>query len=280
MGKFQNMLLLSDYDNTLRCTGAALLDGTPPPPVAPRNLEAIRHWMAEGGFFTIATGRTLEGIRRHLEEIPLNAPVIVDNGGCLYDLRAEKYLIKSLLPAGTRVHLAALMEAFPDVSLEMYQDNGPMQVMRETDWNRQHALLTGLGYQVVERSDKGPDNLPLMKALFVSEREELDRLKLYMERIGLAADYELIFSNDHLLELTARGADKGTMALRLKELCGCEKLYCAGDHANDLPMLRAADQGFAPADAIPEVLSSGATVVCSCLEGAVADIVDILEHTL
>ena len=97
---------------------------------------------------------------------------------------------------------------------------------------------------------------------------------------GMAEEYELIFSSDHLLELTAKGADKGTMALRLKELCGCEQLLCAGDHANDLSMLRAADRAFAPANAIPEVLSSGAEVVCHCSEGAVADIVERLEREL
>ena len=64
------------------------------------------------------------------------------------------------------------------------------------------------------------------------------------------------------------------MALKLKELCGCEKLFCVGDHANDLPMLLAADRGFAPANAIEEVRSSGVQVVCHCLDGAIADVVE------
>ena len=66
------------------------------------------------------------------------------------------------------------------------------------------------------------------------------------------------------------------MALRLKELCGCGELICVGDHANDLPMLRAADRAFAPANAIDEVLSSGVQVVCHCLDGALAEVVAAL----
>ena len=42
MAKFQNKLLLSDYDNTLHYTEATLREGVPLPPISPRNLEAIR----------------------------------------------------------------------------------------------------------------------------------------------------------------------------------------------------------------------------------------------
>lgn len=278
MGKFEKMLLLSDYDNTLRYTEATLREGRPMPPISPRNLEAIRLWMDEGGIFTVATGRALAAFRCHAAELSLNAPIIVDNGGGIYDLAAEKYLLKNFLPAGALAHIAAVMDAFPSISLELYHEDGLVQVMRETDWNRQHAMMTNLPYQVVEQLEERQDAPPLVKALFVSYKAELDRAKAFMEDTGAAAGYELIFSSDHLLELTAKGADKGRMALRLKELCGCEQLFCAGDHANDLPMLQAADRAFAPANAIPEVLSSGATVVCHCLDGAIADIVEILAR--
>ena len=37
--------------------------------------------------------------------------------------------------------------------------------------------------------------------------------------------------------MTARGANKGGAALRLKALLGCEKLFCVGDHLNDLSLI-------------------------------------------
>ena len=108
----------------------------------------------------------------------------------------------------------------------------------------------------------------------MGEKADLTALRDFIRAQSWSGDYETIFSSDLLLELTARGADKGTMALKLKELCGCEKLFCVGDHANDLPMLLAADRGFAPANAIEEVRSSGVQVVCHCLDGAIADVVE------
>lgn len=279
MGKCSGMLLLSDYDNTFHYTEKTLRTGADAPPVSPRNLDAVRYWMAEGGRFAVATGRALAAFRKQARGVPMNAPAIVDNGGAIYDLASEKYVVKTFLPKAALGHIAELMDAFPAISLELYHEDDLVQVMRPTAWNDQHAKLTGLGYDVIH--DLKPETVPspLAKALFVSERPALEAAKACMEARGWAEDYELIFSSDHLLEMTARGADKGSMALRLKELCGCEKLYCIGDHANDLPMLRAADRAFAPANAIDEVLASDAEIVCHCLDGAVADVVEaILSH--
>ena len=278
MGKFDKMLLVSDYDNTLRFTETSLRAGGEAPPVHPENLRAIRYWMEQGGTFAMATGRSLAAFRAPARSIPMNAPAIVDNGAAIYDLRTEQYLVKSFLPDVCLEHLRAAAGAFPELSLELYHEGDLIQVVHQTPWNEQHAKLTKLNYQVIGAVEPELVPLPLVKALFVAEMDVLRRLLGFMEERGWAAQYELIFSSDHLLEMTARGADKGQMALKLKELCGCERLYCAGDHANDLPMLRAADRAFVPANAIPEVLSSGATVVRHCVDGAIAEAVGLIEE--
>ena len=57
MGKFTGILLASDFDNTLVYTEEALRTGRPVPPMPERNREALEYFMAEGGRFSIATGR-------------------------------------------------------------------------------------------------------------------------------------------------------------------------------------------------------------------------------
>ena len=278
MGKFDKMLLVSDYDNTLRYTETSLRGGGEAPPVHPENLRAIHYWMDQGGAFAMATGRSLAAFRAPARDIPMNAPAIVDNGAAIYDLQTETYLVKSFLPDGCLEHLRAAAGAFPELSLELYHEGDLIQVVHQTPWNEQHAKLTRLNYQVIAAVEPELVPLPLVKALFVADMAVLKQLCRFMAEKGWAERYELIFSSDHLLEMTARGADKGRMALQLKKLCGCEQLYCAGDHANDLPMLRAADRAFVPANAIPEVLESGATVVCHCLDAAIAEAVGIIER--
>jgi hypothetical protein len=65
---------------------------------------------------------------------------------------------------------------------------------------------------------------------------------------------------------------------KLADMTGCTKIICAGDHLNDLPMLQVADRAFCPANSQPEVLSApGVTAVCHCRDGAIGEIVEILE---
>ena len=277
MGKFTGMLLLSDYDNTFHYTEGAL-NGEAMPPVPARNLEAVERWIKEGGRFAFATGRALAAFLKRAEGLPMNAPAIVDNGGGIYDLAEGKYLVTRFLPDEALERLAQAAEAFPNISIEMYHQSPLLQVVHPSGLNDQHAKLTGVPYEVVDRIGSDTVPLPLTKALFAAEGAELRKLRAFMEKQGWEETYEMIFSSGHLLELTARGANKGDMAVLLKEICGCGKMVCVGDHANDLPMLRAADRAFAPSNAIEEVLTSGARIVGHCLDGAVADVVEILER--
>lgn len=162
MGKCSGMLLLSDYDNTFCYTEKALSGSGEAAPVSPRNLEAVRYWMAEGGRFAVATGRALAAFRRQAAGVPMNAPAIVDNGGAIYDFAQERYLVKNFLPERALWHIAALMDAFPTVSLELYHEDDLVQVMRPRAWNDQHAKLTGLGYEVIEAvtAETAPPPLP------------------------------------------------------------------------------------------------------------------------
>lgn len=276
MGKFTGMLLVSDYDNTLLYTDPTLKHGAPMPPMPQRNLDAIRYWMGEGGVFAVATGRSLAAYRRAGQTVPTNAPTIVDNGGAIYDFRTGEYVLTRFLPAESRERIRAVADAFPDISLELYRPGDRVLVLRPCPWNDQHAKLTGAGYEVLPEITAETLDEPICKALFVGEPQRLEVLRRFIRSQDWGREYELIFSSGILLEMTALGAHKGEMVRKLQALCGCHKLYCAGDHANDLPMLRSAARGFCPANAIPEVLHSGATVVCHCLEGAIGDIVEII----
>lgn len=280
MGKFDGMLLVSDYDNTFQYTESALEAGGAGavPPLPARNLEAVERWIAGGGRFAIATGRALGAFREQARKIPINAPVIVDNGGGLYDLAAERYVLRRLLPESALEDLAAVETAFPGTSMELYLTGDRVCALHPTQQNIHHAKLTGLGFQEIPALNRETVPAPLAKALFIAEMPQLMRLRGFMEEQGWGARYEMIYSSDHLMELTAKGANKGTMARDLKALTGCETLICIGDHANDLPMLQAADRAFAPANAIEAVRTApGVITVCHCLEGAVADVVKQVE---
>ena len=98
-----------------------------------------------------------------------------------------------------------------------------------------------------------------------------------MERYGHL--YEAIFSNPYYLEITKKGSTKGGMVDHLVSLLGIDpgKVYCVGDNQNDIPMLSVSAIPFAPANCAQEVKDWGATVIRSCQEDCVAQIVSILD---
>ena len=83
-----------------------------------------------------------------------------------------------------------------------------------------------------------------------------------------------------LVELTAKGANKGGMVRRLADLLDVarENVICVGDHANDISMLAWAGLGCVPANAIPLVRETpGVHLLPDCREDAIAALIGELE---
>ena len=278
MGKFDGVLLASDFDNTLLYTEDSLRTGAPVPPLPERNREALKYFMAQGGRFAIATGRALPAFLRHAGDVPINAPGVVCNGAAIYDFEKGEYLDAALLDDQARQRGQAVLDRFPSVAVEAYHIDNVIHVVRPNAISRQHEHMTHVSLTEAPSLPEVP--LPLGKLLFEADHETLEGVLAFLTEQGWAEDYELIFSVSHLLEMTIQGASKGGMIRRLAARLGIsmEHVYCAGDEANDLSMLHAAAEGFAPANASAAVRESGATVVCDAREGAIADVIAILDR--
>ena len=277
MQKFRNVLLASDFDNTLVYTQGALERGEDIPPMSARNREAVDYFLANGGFFTVATGRALPAFAQFASALPVNAPCVIANGAAIYDFAGNRYVETAFLDADIYDHVDALLARFPRLCFEVYHDDRRIHVLHPNRFSRNHEHLTRAG--TVEVQSFREVDLPVIKLLFEEEKLLLDEVYAFIRSQSWGERYELIFSSDHLLELTRRGATKGGMILKLAALLGVARrdIYCIGDHNNDIPMLKVSEIGFAPENATDEVKASGARIVCHCRDGALADVVDILD---
>lgn len=280
MGRFDGVLLISDFDNTLIYTEDALVRGEPIPPLPERNQTALEHFMAEGGRFAVATGRALAAFQACLPLVPMNAPGVICNGAALYDFSTGEYLETALLDAQARERGQLVLDRFPEAAVEAYHIDNVIHAVHPNEITRHHEHLTRVG--VTEAPSLLEVPLPLGKLLFEASRPVLEQIQTFLLDQGWGDDYELIFSGQNLLEMTAHGANKGGMVRRLAEYLhiGLDHVYCVGDEANDLPMLALAAKGFAPANCIPAVRRSGATIVSHARDGALADVVEILERNI
>lgn len=278
MGKFTGVLLASDFDNTLIYTEEALRAGTPVPPLPERNREALSYFMAQGGRFAVSTGRALAAFMKYAELVPMNAPGIVCNGAALYDFAAGAYLETALLNETALERGQAILDRFPAAAVEAYHIGNVIHAVHPNEYTRRHEHLTRVA--VTEAPSLLDVPLPLGKLLFEADHETLEDAAALLRERGWDQDYELIFSGRTLLEMTVKGATKGGMIRRLAARLGIsmDHVYCVGDEANDISMLTAAREGFAPANCISSVRECGATLVRDAREGALADVVEILDR--
>ena len=266
MGKFDGLLLASDFDDTLYGLDLRIPE---------RNLEALRYFIGEGGYFSVATGRAYRTFAPFAPLVPMNAPAVLSNGAAIYDFRTDRVLEQTCLPDEAPRDLGALMEEFPSLSLEVYHGED-IYVCNPNEITFAHLNKVGCGYTQCPVAEMPT---PWVKALFHQQREVLLPVqRAVLERYGHR--YEAIFSNPRYLELTGKGSTKGSMVKRVARRLGVapEHIYCVGDNQNDIPMLALSAIPFAPENCAREVRDWGARVLCHCDDGVIGDIVEILDR--
>lgn len=266
MGKFDGLLLVSDFDDTLYDYSHR---------VPPRNLAAIRYWIAEGGRFTVATGRAHRTFAPYAHLAPINAPVVLSNGAAIYDFEQETMLLDTQLDQRAPQDFQALMDAMPDLGLETYYGDD-IYVFRPNAVTDAHMRKVGTDYSIQPIPDMPT---PWNKAIVQQEYPQLLKARAWLEE-HCPGRYEAIFSNRYYLEITHKGCNKGGMVEHLRQLLGVDrdKVYCVGDNQNDIPMMALSHIPFAPANCASEVRDWGANILCHCNEGVIGDIVEILDR--
>ena len=265
MGKFDGVLIATDFDDTYCSSGSF---------VHPDNYRMLDYFESQGGSFTVATGRAIRTFAPLLDLCPVNAPVVAANGAQLYDFSARRMLVEEPLPDTIVADLQALVLDHPALSVEVYHGD-QVYAWNPNDWSRFHF----------ERARVSPEILPLEqiplpwdKAILQNDYEIL--LPAQKDILARWGDrYEAIFSCFHMLELNSKGCTKGSRVLDLAQRLGIarENIYCAGDNQNDLPMLAVSAIPFAPANCSQEVKDFGAYLLPACQDGAIAELIRVLD---
>ena len=265
MGKFDGLLLVSDFDDTL-------YDSHHQVPL--RNLQALDYFRGQGGKFTVATGRAHRTFSPYVHLVPIDAPVVLSNGSALYDFQADSLLEQTCLAPSAPQDFAQVMDRFPSLAIEAYYGE-EVYVHRPNQITLAHLQKVGSSYTPC-LLDQVP--VPWTKAMLQDEHPILLQAQAWvLDHWGEL--YEAIFSNPYYLEITCKGSTKGGMVAKLARLAGIapDKVYCVGDNQNDISMLEQSVIPFAPANCAQEVKDWGARVLCHCDQGVIGDIVDILD---
>ncbi len=276
---FHQMLLVSDFDRTLT-------DAQSQVPQA--NLTAIAAFQAEGGLFTVGTGRSVPMFGPYQAMIPNNAPLILYNGICSYDYATG--VAQDVVPlVEGKALLKDLMERYPHLWYELQAiechyllGQNPLreQFYRQIGAPYCHTDFAHLEEPLLKIAVFGQFRVADVDQFFhgdKAEREEFDHVAAYItQSYGDTVTVER--AAPRILDLQHSSVSKGKAARRLAQRLGRSVLVCAGDALNDASMLQEADFAFVPADAQPEILAMGFPTVCPCGQGAIAGVIRRLRE--
>ncbi len=276
MGIFDGCLLASDVDGTLIASGF----------LPPKNVEAIKYFINEGGKFSISTGRSAGAVNQifRIFDKSLTSYSIVLNGGMIFDFNGEKSVYDMTVSSKVKEFTKYISETDKSVGIEIHS-GGEVYVMNrnsETDLHEEYEELNPYFVSFDDVKDY-PWNKVLMAGFNDAEREKRAQKA---KNFGLMDNEILntcaaILGEDRLyLELLPVGASKGEALKKLKEIYSIKNggLFAIGDYYNDLSMLTAADISSATGDAPDELKEKVNYVSKPCRDGAVADFIEYLKN--
>ena len=265
----KKVLLITDMDGTF-------LPASKKPSF--KNLQAIEHFQKAGGKFSIATGRSLQASQQYFNDFTVNCPIIMCNGGMVYDIKKKKQIYDVYLPEKARAFTRQILQDNPAIGCEVLLLDGVyVPQMSVTEWK--HCEICKVD-PILCNIDKIPDNW--YKVLFADASDRLGNLVEYTRKCGFD-DVDFVVSAPQYFEMLPKNISKGSALEHMRKICGMEDytFVAVGDFNNDIEMIKYADVGICPSNSTKAVKAAADIVLdVSCEEDAIAEVIDYISTQL
>lgn len=205
------------------------------PPVPHRLQELIAGLQSKGAKWVINTGRDMSSLMETLGRghfwVEPDFLVLVERE--IYSLQDSQYVsLEDWNTCCTRTHAALFSQVRPCLPAIIQWIRGRFHVHIYEDTFSPFCLIAG-------------------------NNSDADRIHAYLDEFCATIPDLVVVRNDVYARLSHRAFNKGTAMAEIARRLGVprERVFAAGDHLNDLPMLSAEHAGClaAPANAIPVV---------------------------
>ncbi|NLO46466.1 MAG: HAD-IIB family hydrolase [Clostridiales bacterium] len=255
-------LYISDLDGTLLNKNAMISD---------YSKSEIRRMVDGGAFFSVATARTSATVLRMMRDVPLNVPVVLMNGVCVYDTLSSRYIKIDMMGGETKKAAQAILASHnlfgfwyslkKDELSTFFVKAGSAAA---EDFIKEREKY-GKKFIKMKSFDECLDE-PLVYYSICAEKEVIEAAARDLKTVkGLRVEfYPDTYLENHLyLELCSANASKRSAVNFLRDKYGFERIVSFGDNLNDLPMFEASDESCAMSNAMPEVKSRATRVIGS-----------------
>ena len=256
MAKFDGILLATDWDGTFFRN--KLFDN---------NIEALKYFEANGGKFTVCSGRYSDFLRGFSTDVPFNTYTICYNGAYIVDLKTNE----------------VLHEGFCDENLFNIIDsiiNEGVEYDTVNIYDTEHKEPTQYTYEEYILAKDELKSRKIYKALLRAANSDIGSQGAILANTLELYDYIAVRSWSLSLELIRRNNSKGEALRRVADKIGSRFIVAVGDYENDIEMLKACDLSYAVDNAIDEVKAIADRVTVDVESGAIAAIIRDLERDI
>lgn len=234
--------------------------------------EVLFRLREEGFPFTLATGKNLPATKPLADELEIELPLILTNGGML-QTRHEEMLSKKTLPLDVTLQVIEICEE-RGKDLVIYIDNGIyIKAMNENIFPIYNNVVSGL-FEIGEWNAITGQLVDANKCLVVDSfvRENLIEMGEVFEK-ALKGRADILHASTSLVEVMPKGVTKVTGIRKLAVSMGIpmDAIMAFGDFNNDAEMLAAVGLGIAVENASPSAKAAADLVIGSVEEHGPAE---------
>ncbi|MDR2166871.1 MAG: HAD family hydrolase [Clostridiales bacterium] len=227
-------LYLTDLDGTLLRHDGNISEFSP---------DIINRFIAGGGLFSYATGRSFISSSAAVKRLNINIPVICQTGAIIADLQTKKALLLRTIAHEDAVSIFKTLLKLEVAPLVYSYANGQEHIGH---FGHESELCGQIsGFKWVDSME----NLAPIHKIFENDK----RIHVMFQKCTYAEGW--------WCELLPPQATKAAAALEVKAMLGCDKIIAFGDGHNDISLFHAADESYAMANAVPELKAIATAVI-------------------
>ncbi len=245
--------------------------------VTQRSANIINELVEKGMMFTYATARSLSSASVVTKGLAIKIPVITYNGTFITHPLTNQILSSlSFVPEESEEVIHFLEEHSISPLVYAYINR-----REQVSWVTSRENQGIKHYLSLRKQDKRLRPVKNKEELFlgnifhftcIGEKEELMPVYQFFSKDDRyhCIIFQELYRSEYWCEIMPKQATKKEAIIKLKDLCGCNKVISFGDSMNDIPMFEISDERYAVANAVEELKGLATGVIGSNEEDGVA----------
>lgn len=238
--------------------------------IRPETKKAVELFKKKGGRVGVATGRTYEQAERAIQEIEPNLPVVLFNGGMIFETDKGKFKVIGNLDAETRRICVTLLANSPIVKGLILHYPSTSIPDRNSEALNEFAKIYDIKFTFQENLFNASSD-SLVKVLIVCQDNKTEIVKNSLEAV-IPNTSRVVISSPVNVEVLPIAISKAT-ALRqiaMQNSFSLNEVIAFGDSGNDVEMIKSVGLGIAMCNGRPETLEVADIIIGPNYSDAIA----------